>query len=139
MSHGKTPYTHRSSCPCMETRYTGVVTRNRHTYAMDNSLKSPTHLTGRLVLNLALTTPLVPWARQTLPQTTRYLVPFLGVFACCKRTRKKERIIKHNKHVRPPEQTVRTRQPIRAYAWVGPVVRSSCPPPPGPRNKCKTH
>ena len=40
-----------------------------------------TFLTGRLVLNLARTTPFVPCPRHTLPHTTRYLVPFLSVFA----------------------------------------------------------
>lgn len=39
-------------------------------------------LTGRFVLNLARTTPLVPCARHTLPHTTRYFVPFFSVFAC---------------------------------------------------------
>lgn len=42
-------------------------------------------LTGKLVLNFALTTPFVPWPRQTLPHTTRYFVPFFSVFACFER------------------------------------------------------
>lgn len=46
-------------------------------------------LTGRLVLNLARTTPLVPCARHTLPHTTRYLVPFFSVFACNRRQQQK--------------------------------------------------
>lgn len=38
-------------------------------------------LTERLVLNLALTTPLDPWGRVTFPHTTRNLDPALAAWA----------------------------------------------------------